>query len=167
LTSLGIAATVAANKQSKGAGDGIRHLQSDGVARPAKPTAEVFAEVAEPRRVPDELGYAIAWFAEHHFSNYCLCASPLMLVAHCASITKQIRARHLSRRIAALQPGASRGRDRDCRRAAGGAVPNHHGMLTERRAYRWKTMRSMELMINEVRPRVEPVLGPRARHAAE
>ena len=24
------------------------------------------------------LGYAIAWFAEHHFSNYCLCASPLM-----------------------------------------------------------------------------------------
>jgi len=36
-------------------------------------------------------GYAIAWFAEHHFSNYCLCASPLMLVAHCASITKKIR----------------------------------------------------------------------------
>jgi alkanesulfonate monooxygenase SsuD/methylene tetrahydromethanopterin reductase-like flavin-dependent oxidoreductase (luciferase family) len=33
----------------------------------------------------------IAWFAEHHFSNYCLCASPLMLVAHCASITKKIR----------------------------------------------------------------------------
>src|SRR5580693_3514807 len=32
----------------------------------------------------------IAWFAEHHFSNYCLCASPLMMVAHCASITKKI-----------------------------------------------------------------------------
>jgi len=38
---------------------------------PAKPTAEVFAEVAEQTRVADELGYAIAWFAEHHFSNYC------------------------------------------------------------------------------------------------
>ena len=58
---------------------------------PEKPTAEVFAEVAEQTRLADELGYTIAWFAEHHFSNYCLCASPLMLVAHCASITKQIR----------------------------------------------------------------------------
>ena len=58
---------------------------------PAKPTVEVFAEVAEQTRLADELGYAIAWFAEHHFSNYCLCASPLMLVAHCASITNKIR----------------------------------------------------------------------------
>src|SRR6201981_3153560 len=58
---------------------------------PAKPTAEVFAEVAEQTRRADELGYTIAWFAEHHFSNYCLCASPLMMVAHCASITKRIR----------------------------------------------------------------------------
>ena len=58
---------------------------------PEKPTVEVFAEVAEQTRLADELGYAIAWFAEHHFSNYCLCASPLMLVAHCASITKKIR----------------------------------------------------------------------------
>src|SRR4051812_13171583 len=56
-----------------------------------KPTAQVFGEVAEQTRLADELGYAIAWFAEHHFSNYCLCASPLMLVAHCASITKKIR----------------------------------------------------------------------------
>src|SRR3984893_15373695 len=58
---------------------------------PEKPTVEVFAEVAEQTRLADELGYAFAWFAEHHFSNYCLCASPLMLVAHCASITKKIR----------------------------------------------------------------------------
>src|SRR5712672_44638 len=58
---------------------------------PEKPTAEVFAEVAEQTRLADEFGYTIAWFAEHHFSNYCLCASPLMLVAHCASITKKIR----------------------------------------------------------------------------
>src|SRR6266436_719985 len=58
---------------------------------PEKPTKEVFAEVAEQTRLADELGCAIAWFAERHFSNYCLCASPLMLVAHCASITKKIR----------------------------------------------------------------------------
>src|SRR5438128_5616640 len=56
-----------------------------------KPTAQVFGEVAEQTRLADELGYTIAWFAEHHFSNYCLCASPLMMVAHCASITKRIR----------------------------------------------------------------------------
>ena len=37
---------------------------------PAKPTVEVFAEVSEQTRLADELGYAIAWFAEHHFSNY-------------------------------------------------------------------------------------------------
>jgi len=56
-----------------------------------KSAAQVFAEVAEQTRAADELGYAAAWFAEHHFSNYCLCASPLMMVAHCAAITKRIR----------------------------------------------------------------------------
>src|SRR2546426_11969674 len=55
-----------------------------------KPTAQVFGEVAEQTRLADALGYTIAWFAEHHFSNYCLCASPLMMVAHCASITQKI-----------------------------------------------------------------------------
>jgi alkanesulfonate monooxygenase SsuD/methylene tetrahydromethanopterin reductase-like flavin-dependent oxidoreductase (luciferase family) len=53
--------------------------------------AQVFAEVSEQTRLADELGYTIAWFAEHHFSNYCLCASPLMMVAHCAGITRKIR----------------------------------------------------------------------------
>src|SRR6266436_5683682 len=56
-----------------------------------KATAQVFGEVAEQTRLADALGYTIAWFAEHHFSNYCLCASPLMMVAHCASVTKKIR----------------------------------------------------------------------------
>jgi len=56
-----------------------------------KPTAQVFGEVAEQTRMADELGYTVAWFAEHHFSNYCLCASPLMMVAHCAPITRNIR----------------------------------------------------------------------------
>ena len=32
---------------------------------PAKPTAAVFAEVAEQTCLADELGYEIAWFAEH------------------------------------------------------------------------------------------------------
>src|SRR5882724_6553824 len=62
-----------------------------GARQADKPTAQVFGEVAEQTRHADALGYTIAWFAEHHFSNYCLCASPLMMVAHCASITKKIR----------------------------------------------------------------------------
>ncbi len=56
-----------------------------------KSTAQVFADVTEQTRLADELGYGTAWFAEHHFSNYSLCASPLMMVAHCAPITKRIR----------------------------------------------------------------------------
>src|SRR5947199_4638352 len=62
-----------------------------GARQPDKPTARVFGEVAEQTRLADALGYALAWSAEHHFPTYCLCASPLMMVAHCASITKRIR----------------------------------------------------------------------------
>jgi len=62
-----------------------------GAREPDKPAAAVFGEVAEQTCLADELGYSIAWFAEHHFSNYCLCASPLMMIAHCASITKKIK----------------------------------------------------------------------------
>src|SRR5438874_4937714 len=56
-----------------------------------KTAAQVFSEVAEQTRLADQLGYKTAWFAEHHFSNYCMCASPLMMVAHCAAITEKIR----------------------------------------------------------------------------
>jgi len=62
-----------------------------GAREAEKSAAQVFGEVAEQTKRADELGYATAWFAEHHFSNYCLCASPLMMVAHCASITRKIR----------------------------------------------------------------------------
>lgn len=62
-----------------------------GARERGKAAAAVFAEVAEHTRLADELGYGIAWFAEHHFSNYCLCASPLMMVSHCAPLTRRIR----------------------------------------------------------------------------
>jgi alkanesulfonate monooxygenase SsuD/methylene tetrahydromethanopterin reductase-like flavin-dependent oxidoreductase (luciferase family) len=62
-----------------------------GLRETERPATDVFREVTEQVRLADELGYSIAWFAEHHFSNYCLCASPLMMVAHCAAITKRIR----------------------------------------------------------------------------
>src|SRR3979409_380759 len=68
---------------------GIFNLR--GAREADKSAALVFGEVAEQTRLADELGYSIAWFAEHHFSNYCLCASPLMMIAHCAGITGRIR----------------------------------------------------------------------------
>lgn len=52
---------------------------------------EIVANTVELTRLADELGFGAAWFAEHHFSNYGLCPSPLMLVAHCAALTKNIR----------------------------------------------------------------------------
>lgn len=36
-------------------------------------------------------GFDTAWYAEHHFNNYSLSPSPLMLVAYCAGLTKTIR----------------------------------------------------------------------------
>ena len=42
-------------------------------------------------RLADEAGFDVAWFAEHHFSNYSICPSPLMMAAHCAGLTSRIR----------------------------------------------------------------------------
>jgi alkanesulfonate monooxygenase SsuD/methylene tetrahydromethanopterin reductase-like flavin-dependent oxidoreductase (luciferase family) len=62
-----------------------------GARDPRIPTAQVFAEVVEKVALADKLGYSTAWFAGYHFSNYCMCASPLMMVAHCAASTRNIR----------------------------------------------------------------------------
>ena len=52
-------------RTSGGADDGIRHFQSYGVAGPRKTDSRNFCEVAEQTRLADQLGYSIAWFAEH------------------------------------------------------------------------------------------------------
>ena len=54
-------------------------------------TKQILEEAAEQTRIADQLGYDIAWFAEHHFSNYCVCPSPLMMIAHCSATTQRIR----------------------------------------------------------------------------
>ena len=83
-----------------------------GARDPRTPTAQVFAEVAEQVGLADKLGYSTAWFAEHHFSNYCLCASPLMMVAHCAATTQEHQPGHGCCRDTALQSGAADRGDR-------------------------------------------------------
>ncbi|MDR6954789.1 alkanesulfonate monooxygenase SsuD/methylene tetrahydromethanopterin reductase-like flavin-dependent oxidoreductase (luciferase family) [Ancylobacter sp. 3268] len=42
-------------------------------------------------RLAEEVGLDIAWFAEHHFTNYSISVSPLLMMAHMASATTRIR----------------------------------------------------------------------------
>ena len=55
------------------------------------PPQRVFEEHVEQVKHADQLGFETAWFAEHHFSNYCICPSPLMMAAHCAAVTESIK----------------------------------------------------------------------------
>jgi alkanesulfonate monooxygenase SsuD/methylene tetrahydromethanopterin reductase-like flavin-dependent oxidoreductase (luciferase family) len=52
---------------------------------------EVFAAMVEHVKLAEEIGFEIAWFAEHHFSNYCLCPSPLTMCTYLAPQTRRIR----------------------------------------------------------------------------
>lgn len=54
------------------------------------PPERVFREHIEQVRHADRLGFRTAWFAEHHFSNYCICPSPLLMAARCAGETERI-----------------------------------------------------------------------------
>jgi alkanesulfonate monooxygenase SsuD/methylene tetrahydromethanopterin reductase-like flavin-dependent oxidoreductase (luciferase family) len=53
--------------------------------------AEVMSMTVEAVQLAEQVGFDIAWFAEHHFSSASICASPLMMVAHCAPLTRTIR----------------------------------------------------------------------------
>ena len=44
-------------------------------------TSEILAQAAEQTVRAEEADFDTAWFAEHHFSNYCVCPSPLLMVA--------------------------------------------------------------------------------------
>lgn len=59
--------------------------------RREKPSRQILAEAVEQTRVAEQLGFSTNWYAEHHFSNYSLCPSPLMMAAHCAGVTERIR----------------------------------------------------------------------------
>lgn len=50
--------------------------------------------IADTRRMvetAEQVGFDTAWFAEHHFMNYSLSMSPLMMAAHMAGLTSRIR----------------------------------------------------------------------------
>jgi len=56
-----------------------------------KTSGQIIHEAIEQVKTADRLGFSTAWFAEHHFNNYGLCPSPLMMAAHCAGVTSNIR----------------------------------------------------------------------------
>lgn len=52
---------------------------------------EVIANSVEQTVMAEQAGFSNAWYAEHHFNNYSLSPSPLMMVAHTAAKTTKIR----------------------------------------------------------------------------
>ena len=57
----------------------------------ARGNRSVFADLDDQVALAEDLGFETAWFAEHHFSGYSLCPSPLMAAAYFAGRTKNIR----------------------------------------------------------------------------
>jgi alkanesulfonate monooxygenase SsuD/methylene tetrahydromethanopterin reductase-like flavin-dependent oxidoreductase (luciferase family) len=57
----------------------------------SKTPRQIYAETLEQVKLADEVGFEIAWFAEHHFSNYCLCPSPVTMTTYMAGQTKRIK----------------------------------------------------------------------------
>lgn len=51
----------------------------------------LYDDAVEQVKAAEAAGFEIAWFAEHHFSNYCAIPSPLMMVARLAGETKRIK----------------------------------------------------------------------------
>lgn len=58
---------------------------------PSVSSHQIVGEALEHVALAEELGFSRAWFAEHHFSNYSLCPSPLILCTQAAAMTKRIR----------------------------------------------------------------------------
>lgn len=52
---------------------------------------QVIQHSIEQTIAAEQAGFHAAWYAEHHFNNYSLSPSPLMMVAHMAARTQRIR----------------------------------------------------------------------------
>ncbi|MBS0339050.1 MAG: LLM class flavin-dependent oxidoreductase [Proteobacteria bacterium] len=52
---------------------------------------QVIGNSIEQTVAAEQAGFNTAWYAEHHFNNYSLSPSPLMMVAHMAAKTRRIR----------------------------------------------------------------------------
>jgi alkanesulfonate monooxygenase SsuD/methylene tetrahydromethanopterin reductase-like flavin-dependent oxidoreductase (luciferase family) len=55
------------------------------------PTHQLIDNEVEQVKLAEQAGFSTAWIAEHHFSNYCVSPSPLLMLARLAGETKTIR----------------------------------------------------------------------------
>ena len=62
-----------------------------GYRTPGTKAHELYDNAVEQVKAAEANGFEIAWFAEHHFSNYCVCPSPLMMLARLAGETRRIK----------------------------------------------------------------------------
>jgi alkanesulfonate monooxygenase SsuD/methylene tetrahydromethanopterin reductase-like flavin-dependent oxidoreductase (luciferase family) len=62
-----------------------------GYRSPGTSTRELLEEATVLTEIADQGGLGMSWFAEHHFSNYGICPSPLLMATYCAPRTKQIK----------------------------------------------------------------------------
>jgi alkanesulfonate monooxygenase SsuD/methylene tetrahydromethanopterin reductase-like flavin-dependent oxidoreductase (luciferase family) len=53
--------------------------------------ADIYSDAVEHVRAVEQIGFEIAWFAEHHFSNYSLCPSPLAMSMYMSARTTRIK----------------------------------------------------------------------------
>lgn len=51
----------------------------------------VLADMRVMVGLAEDIGFDVAWFAEHHFTNYSISVSPLMMAAHMTAATRRIR----------------------------------------------------------------------------
>ena len=56
-----------------------------------RPIREVYDDTIALVRDAEDIGFEISWFAEHHFGNFCMCPSPLVMAAHCAALVDRIK----------------------------------------------------------------------------
>ena len=54
---------------------------------------QVMDTTKEAVRVADDLGFDAAWFAEHHFSAFSICGSPLMMAMSPNNVAKSMAMR--------------------------------------------------------------------------
>jgi alkanesulfonate monooxygenase SsuD/methylene tetrahydromethanopterin reductase-like flavin-dependent oxidoreductase (luciferase family) len=62
-----------------------------GYRTPGTKADQLYDDAIEQAKAAEAHGFEIAWFAEHHFSNYCVCPSPLLLLARLAGETRRIK----------------------------------------------------------------------------
>jgi alkanesulfonate monooxygenase SsuD/methylene tetrahydromethanopterin reductase-like flavin-dependent oxidoreductase (luciferase family) len=53
--------------------------------------AAIVQDALETVKVAEQAGFTTAWFPEHHYSNYSIAPSPLMMCAYCAPVTSRIK----------------------------------------------------------------------------